>query len=98
MFGKFSRIIVNYYGIISPRLYKLKEENQLETVDGFMNWILCNEGCKHQKNGYCCLEGASKITNSLTSSPCCYFEANEGNLLTSHSSKTGKNSKDKKGS
>jgi hypothetical protein len=38
-----------------------------------MNLIICNEGCRHQKDGYCCLEGSSQITNALAS-PCCYYE------------------------
>lgn len=41
-----------------------------------MNFILCNEKCKHQKEGYCSLEGSAKITNAVTSSKsgCCYYE------------------------
>lgn len=41
-----------------------------------MNFILCNEKCKHQKEGYCGLEGSAKITNAVTSSRsgCCYYE------------------------
>lgn len=42
-----------------------------------MNFILCNEKCKHQKDGYCGLEGQAKITNAVTSSGesgCCYYE------------------------
>jgi hypothetical protein len=38
-----------------------------------MNLIICNESCRHQKDGYCCLEGSSQITNALAS-PCCYYE------------------------
>ena len=43
-----------------------------------MNFILCNEKCKHQKDGYCSLEGSAKITNAVTSSKsgCCYYEEN----------------------
>ncbi|MCL2077147.1 MAG: hypothetical protein FWH08_01925 [Oscillospiraceae bacterium] len=38
-----------------------------------MNLIICNESCRHQRDGYCCLEGSSQITNALAS-PCCYYE------------------------
>ncbi|MCL2696905.1 MAG: hypothetical protein FWE74_02350 [Oscillospiraceae bacterium] len=38
-----------------------------------MNLIICNETCRHQQDGYCCLEGSSQITNALAS-PCCYYE------------------------
>ncbi|MDR2559252.1 MAG: hypothetical protein LBC86_06900 [Oscillospiraceae bacterium] len=38
-----------------------------------MNLIICNESCRHQQDGYCCLEGSSQITNALAS-PCCYYE------------------------
>ncbi|MCL1823585.1 MAG: hypothetical protein FWG44_05220 [Oscillospiraceae bacterium] len=38
-----------------------------------MNLIICNEKCRHQTDGYCCLEGSSQITNALAS-PCCYYE------------------------
>lgn len=40
-----------------------------------MNMIICNEKCRHQKDGYCALTGMAQITNAL-SSPCCYYEAN----------------------
>jgi len=38
-----------------------------------MNMIICNEKCRHQNDGYCCLTGNAQITNALAS-PCCYFE------------------------
>lgn len=41
-----------------------------------MNMILCDENCRHQKDGYCCLEEWGKLTDAL-SSPCCYFEEKE---------------------
>ncbi len=41
-----------------------------------MNLIVCSKGCKYQRDGYCCLEGAAVITNAAAS-PCCYFEASE---------------------
>jgi len=40
-----------------------------------MNMIICNEKCRHQKEGYCVLTGMAQITNALAS-PCCYFESN----------------------
>lgn len=38
-----------------------------------MNFILCSENCKHQKDGYCCLEEYGQITD-VTSSTCAYFD------------------------
>lgn len=38
-----------------------------------MNLIICGEDCKHQKEGYCCLEDIAKITDAVTTS-CCYYE------------------------
>lgn len=38
-----------------------------------MNLIICNEKCRHMKDGYCCLEGSARITNALAS-PCCYYD------------------------
>ena len=38
-----------------------------------MGIIACGEKCKHQKDGYCNLENASKITN--TDKKCPYFES-----------------------
>lgn len=38
-----------------------------------MNLILCSENCKHQKDGYCCLEEYGAITDVI-SSPCAYFD------------------------
>ena len=38
-----------------------------------MNMIICNEKCRHQKDGYCALTGMAQITNALAS-PCCYYE------------------------
>ncbi|NLJ17108.1 MAG: hypothetical protein GX346_08250 [Clostridiales bacterium] len=47
-----------------------------------MNFILCNEKCKHQKDGYCSLEGSAMITNAVTSSAnCCYFEKPDNKTL-----------------
>jgi hypothetical protein len=47
-----------------------------------MNFILCNEKCRHQKDGYCSLEGAAQVTNALAS-PCRYCEAAPSSLLSS---------------
>lgn len=41
-----------------------------------MNLILCSENCKHQKDGYCCLEEYGAITDVI-SSPCAYFDERE---------------------
>ena len=41
-----------------------------------MNMILCGENCRHQKDGYCCLEEWGRL-NDARSSPCCYFEEKE---------------------
>lgn len=41
-----------------------------------MNLILCSENCKHQKNGYCCLDEYGRITDVI-SSPCVYFDERE---------------------
>lgn len=38
-----------------------------------MNLILCSENCKHQKDGYCCLDEYGRITDVI-SSPCVYFD------------------------
>ena len=38
-----------------------------------MNLILCSENCKHQKDGYCCLEEYGAITDVI-SSHCAYFD------------------------
>ena len=38
-----------------------------------MNFIICSEKCRHQKDGYCTLEGAGEVTNALSSADCCYF-------------------------
>ncbi|MCL2019689.1 MAG: hypothetical protein FWG70_08025 [Oscillospiraceae bacterium] len=51
-----------------------------------MNLIICNEGCRHQRDGYCCLEGSSQITNALAS-PCCYYEEENGSPTTAKSTK-----------
>ncbi len=40
-----------------------------------MNMILCSRNCRHQQEGYCCLEGRAVITNAVVS-PCCYYEEN----------------------
>ena len=45
----------------------------LQTIMGeIMGIIACGEDCKHQKDGYCNLENAAKITN--TEKKCPYFE------------------------
>lgn len=45
----------------------------LQTITGeIMGIIACSEDCKHQKDGYCNLENAAKITN--TEKKCPYFE------------------------
>ncbi|MCL1867038.1 MAG: hypothetical protein FWF82_06480 [Oscillospiraceae bacterium] len=41
-----------------------------------MNMIICNEKCRHQKEGYCGLNGTAQITNALAS-PCCYYEESD---------------------
>ncbi|GHU46413.1 hypothetical protein FACS1894120_3200 [Clostridia bacterium] len=46
-----------------------------------MNMIVCGEQCKHQREGYCCLEGESRITGAIKS-PCWYFYPNEKNTVT----------------
>ncbi len=38
-----------------------------------MNLILCSENCKHQKDGYCCLDEYGRITDVI-SSPCVFFD------------------------
>ena len=38
-----------------------------------MNMIVCGENCKHQKDGYCCLTGESRITGAIKS-PCWYYD------------------------
>lgn len=37
-----------------------------------MNMIPCGESCKHQKDGYCCLESGGKLTGA---SGCRFFDA-----------------------
>lgn len=37
-----------------------------------MNLIECDAECMHQKEGYCCLEHTSKVTNS--EGGCAYYE------------------------
>ena len=49
-----------------------------------MNMILCSRNCRHQQEGYCCLEGRAVITNAVVS-PCCYYEEKKDNI-----SKSGK--------
>lgn len=49
-----------------------------------MNMILCSRNCRHQQEGYCCLEGRAVITNAVVS-PCCYYEEKRDNI-----SKSGK--------
>ncbi|MCL2071659.1 MAG: hypothetical protein FWH07_05430 [Oscillospiraceae bacterium] len=53
-----------------------------------MNMIICNEKCRHQKEGYCALTGMAQITNALAS-PCCYYE--EGATKSPSSLKKGSN-------
>lgn len=48
-----------------------------------MGIIACSEECKHQKDGYCNLENASKITN--TNKKCPYYENKLLNKLNSFS-------------
>lgn len=43
-----------------------------------MNLILCSENCKHQKDGYCCLDEYGRITDVI-SSPCVYFDERKEN-------------------
>ncbi|MCL2108454.1 MAG: hypothetical protein FWH20_03800 [Oscillospiraceae bacterium] len=52
-----------------------------------MNLIICNESCRHQKEGYCGLEGSSQITNALAS-PCCYYESAGKSKEVKNKSKT----------
>lgn len=54
-----------------------------------MNMISCGERCKHQKNGYCVLDGRAKITNSV-SSACRYYEQAENSTGGSTDDKGGK--------
>ncbi|MGN0657562.1 MAG: hypothetical protein ACI4KR_12315 [Ruminiclostridium sp.] len=44
-----------------------------------MNMILCSRNCRHQQEGYCCLEGRAVITNAVVS-PCCYYEEKKDNI------------------
>ena len=41
-----------------------------------MNFILCSENCKHQKDGYCCLDEYGRVTDVI-SSPCVYFDSRD---------------------
>ncbi|MDR2531672.1 MAG: hypothetical protein LBC82_02395 [Oscillospiraceae bacterium] len=53
-----------------------------------MNLIICNESCRHQKDGYCCLEGSSQITNALAS-PCCYYEETQSPRSNNNQNNSG---------
>ena len=46
-----------------------------------MNFILCSENCKHQKDGYCCLDEYGKVTDVI-SSPCVYFDGRDSEEKT----------------
>lgn len=46
-------------------------------VGNAMNMIVCSRNCRHQCDGYCCLEGRAVITNAVES-PCCYYEERNG--------------------
>ena len=37
-----------------------------------MNLIPCDVDCKHQQEGYCCLDQASRVTNDTGG--CAYYE------------------------
>lgn len=39
-----------------------------------MSLIVCDQKCRHQKEGYCCLEQISHLTSD-TNATCGYFEA-----------------------
>ncbi len=54
-----------------------------------MGIITCGEECKHQKEGYCNLENASKITN--TDKKCPYFENKLFNKINSVSNSSNSN-------
>lgn len=41
-----------------------------------MNLIACSKNCLHQKNGYCSLEGAGALTQSLDQE-CGYYQCVE---------------------
>lgn len=51
----------------------LSDKPQPERTTVKMNLILCSENCKHQKDGYCCLDEYGRITDVI-SSPCVYFD------------------------
>lgn len=40
-----------------------------------MNLIPCDADCKHQNEGYCCLDKASQVTN--TQGGCAYYEGSK---------------------
>ncbi|HBH95958.1 MAG TPA: hydroxymyristoyl-ACP dehydratase [Ruminococcaceae bacterium] len=56
-----------------------------------MNLIPCSENCRHQKDGYCCLEEYGAITDAAAS-PCAYFAEKEKvseNASTANNKKQG---------
>ncbi len=57
-----------------------------------MNFIVCGRNCRHQRDGYCCLEGKAVITNAVTS-PCCYYEEKEKNQTGGSKADHGKDGK-----
>ena len=42
-----------------------------------MNLIPCDQGCQHQKEGYCTLDNISQLTNYEPDAHCGYFTAPE---------------------
>lgn len=42
-----------------------------------MNMITCGLDCAYQKDGFCCLDGCARITET-DGSLCCYYEKKDG--------------------
>ena len=82
---------MEYVRIIEKNRYKIslvekKKENFQIKGDDFMNLIPCSENCKHQKDGYCCLEEYGAITDVI-SSPCAYFDERKETAKNTNTSK-----------
>lgn len=54
-----------------------------------MNLILCSLNCKHQKDGYCCLDEYGRITDVI-SSPCVYYDERDEKKEEKKNDKNGK--------
>lgn len=59
-------------------IWKFHEQNIVRKKERRkeMNLILCSENCKHQKDGYCCLDEYGRVTDVI-SSPCVYFDSRD---------------------